>query len=111
MSSRTAGEGGARATGTSRWGLCAFAHLLVVLVHVAVGELLPAQFAFVGFVLAVDDLVGRHLVQALEGAATDLAGVRSLLCRGARNKKKNGFELGGPLQGDAFEAPPPHRSA
>lgn len=55
-------------------------HLLVVLVDVAMSELLPAQLAFVGFVLAVDDLVSRHLVQTLEGAAADLTGVRSLLC-------------------------------
>lgn len=53
--------------------------LLVILVHVAVSELFPTQFTFVGFVLAVDDLVSRHLVQALEGAAADLTGVRSLL--------------------------------
>lgn len=55
------------------------AHLLVVLIDVAVSEVLATQLALVGFVLAVDDLVSRHLVQALEGAAADLAGVRSLL--------------------------------
>lgn len=55
------------------------AHLLVILVDVAVCKLLPAQLALVRFVLAVDDLVSRHLVQALEGPAADLAGVRSLL--------------------------------
>lgn len=56
-----------------------FAHLLVILVDVAVGELFPAQLTFVRFVLAVDDLMGRHLVQTLERATADLAGVRSLL--------------------------------
>lgn len=37
-------------------------HLLVVLVDVPVSKLLPAQLAFVGLVLTVDDLVSRHLV-------------------------------------------------
>lgn len=55
------------------------AHLLVVLVDVAVGELFPTQLTLVRLVLAVDDLVSRHLVQALERAAADLAGIRSLL--------------------------------
>lgn len=55
------------------------AHLLVILVHISVSELFPTQFAFVRFVLAVDDLMSCHLVQALEGAAADLTGVRSLL--------------------------------
>lgn len=54
-------------------------HLLVILVDVAVGELLPAQLALVRLVLAVDDLVRRHLVQPLEGAVADLAGVRPFL--------------------------------
>ena len=56
-----------------------FTHLLVVLVDVPVGELLPTQLALVGLVLAVDDLVSRHLVEAFEGAAAHLTGVRTLL--------------------------------
>lgn len=55
------------------------AHLLVVLVDVAVSKLLPAELTFVGFVLAVDDFVSRHLVQTLERAAADLAGIWPLL--------------------------------
>lgn len=55
------------------------AHLLVILVDIAVSELFPTQLTFVRFVLAVDDLMSRHLVQTLEGATTDLTGVRSLL--------------------------------
>lgn len=55
------------------------AHLLVILVDVAVSELFPAQFTLVRFVLAVNDLMSRHLVQTLERAVADLAGVRSLL--------------------------------
>lgn len=55
------------------------AHLLVILVDVAVGKLFPAQLAFVWFVLAVDDLMSRHLVQALERTTADLTGIRSLL--------------------------------
>lgn len=61
-------------------------HLLVVLVDVAVGELFAAQFALVRLVLAVDDLVRRHLVEALERAAADLARVRTLLCNEPRKK-------------------------
>lgn len=57
----------------------------MVLVDVAVSELLPAQLTFVGLVLAVDDLMSRDLVQALEGAVADLAGVRPLLCRARRD--------------------------
>lgn len=55
------------------------AHLLVILVHVAVSKLFPTQLTFVRFVLAVDDLVSRHLVQTLERATADLTGVWSLL--------------------------------
>lgn len=51
----------------------------MILVDVPVSKLLPAQLTFVRFVLAVDDLVSRHLVQALERATADLAGIRSLL--------------------------------
>ncbi len=42
------------------------AHLLVILVDVAVSKLFPTQLTFVRFVLAVDDLMSRHLVQTLE---------------------------------------------
>lgn len=55
-------------------------YLLVVLVHVAVGEALPAALALVGLVLAVDHLVGAHLVQPLEGLVADLAAVGPFLC-------------------------------
>lgn len=55
------------------------AHLLVILVDVAVSKLFPTQLTFVRFVLAVDDLVSRHLVQTLERATADLTGVWSLL--------------------------------
>lgn len=41
-------------------------YLLVILVDVAVCKLFPTQLTFVGFVLAVDDLVSRHLVQTLK---------------------------------------------
>lgn len=51
----------------------------MVLVHVAVSKLFPAQLTFVRLVLAVDDLMGRHLVQTLERAAADFAGIRPLL--------------------------------
>lgn len=54
-------------------------HLLVILVDVAVGELLPAQLALVRLVLAVDNLVRRHLVQPLEGAVANLTSVRPFL--------------------------------
>lgn len=54
-------------------------HLLVILVDVAVGELLPAQLALVRLVLAVDNLVRRHLVQPLEGAVANLTRVRPFL--------------------------------
>lgn len=57
----------------------------MVLVDVAVGELLPAQLTLVRFVFAVNDLMSRYLVQTLEGAIADLAGVRPLLCSGARD--------------------------
>lgn len=52
----------------------------MVLVDIAVSELFPAQLALVRFVLAVDDFMSRHLVQALEAAVADLTGVGSLLC-------------------------------
>lgn len=55
------------------------AHLLVILVDVAVSKLFPTQLTFVRFVLAVNDLMSRHLVQTLERAIADLAGIRSLL--------------------------------
>ena len=51
----------------------------MILVDVAVSELFPTQLTFVRLVLAVDDLMSRHLVQTLERATADLAGVRSLL--------------------------------
>lgn len=53
--------------------------LLVVLVDVTMGELLPAQFTFVGFVFTVDDLVSRDLVQAFERALAHFTCVRALL--------------------------------
>lgn len=56
------------------------AHLLVILVDVAVSKLLPTQFTFVWFVLAVDDLMSRHLVQTLKRTTADLTRVRPLLC-------------------------------
>ncbi len=55
------------------------AHLLVILVDIAVSKLFPTQLTFVRFVLAVDDLMSRHLVQTLERATADLAGIWSLL--------------------------------
>lgn len=58
---------------------CTFAHLLVILIDVAVSKLFPTQLAFVRFVFAVDDLMSRHLIQALEWSTADLASVRSLL--------------------------------
>lgn len=51
----------------------------MILVDIAVGELLPAQLAFIRFVFAVNDLMSCYLVQTLEGAIADLAGIRSLL--------------------------------
>lgn len=54
-------------------------HLFVILVHVAMCKLLPAQFTFVRFVFAVNDFMSRHLVQTFEGATADLTGVWSLL--------------------------------
>lgn len=38
----------------------------MILVDIAVCKLLPTQLTFVRFVLAVDDLMSRHLVQTLE---------------------------------------------
>jgi len=64
----------------------------VVLVDVAVGELFATQLTPVGLVLAVDHLVSRHLVQALEGAAADLTGVRPLLWGSTQG---GGVSLGG----------------
>lgn len=55
------------------------AHLLVILVDVAVSKLLPTELTFVRFILAVNDFVSRHLVQTLERATADLAGIRPLL--------------------------------
>lgn len=55
-------------------------YLLVVLVDVPVGEPLPAELALVGLVFTVDDLVGAHLVQPLEGFVTNLACIGPLLC-------------------------------
>lgn len=52
--------------------------LFVVLVDVAVGELLPAQLTLVRFILTVDDLVSRGLIQTLEAPAADVTGVRTL---------------------------------
>lgn len=52
----------------------------MVLVDVAVCELLPAQLTLVRFVFAVNDLMRCDLVQTLERAIADLAGIRSLLC-------------------------------
>lgn len=57
----------------------ASAHLLVILVDIAVSKLFPTQLTLVRFVLAVDDLVSRHLVQALERSSADFTSVRSLL--------------------------------
>lgn len=53
--------------------------LFMVLVDVAMGELLPAELTLVRFVLTVDDLVSRGLIQTLKAAAADLTGVRTLL--------------------------------
>lgn len=47
----------------------------MILIDVAVGKLLPAQLALVRLVLAVDNLVCRHLVEPLEGAVANLTGV------------------------------------
>lgn len=52
--------------------------LFVVLVDVAVGELFPAELTLVRFILTVDDLMSRGLIQALETSATDVTGVRTL---------------------------------
>lgn len=51
----------------------------MILVDVAVSKLFPTQLTFVWFVLAVDDLMSRHLVQTLKRTATDLTGIWSLL--------------------------------
>lgn len=51
----------------------------MILVDIAVGELLPAQLTFIRFVFTVNDLMSCYLVQTLEGAIADLAGIRSLL--------------------------------
>lgn len=42
------------------------AHLLMILVDVAVSELFPTQLTFVRFVLTVNDLMSRHLIQTFE---------------------------------------------
>lgn len=51
----------------------------MVLVDVPVGKLLPTQLTLVGLVFAVDDLMGRHLIQTLERTTADLTGVRTFL--------------------------------
>lgn len=56
-----------------------FTHLFVILVDVSVSELFSAQLTLVRLVLAVNDLVSRHLVQALERSTADLTGIRPLL--------------------------------
>lgn len=53
-------------------------YLFVVLVDVAVGELLPAELTLVRFILTVDDLMSRGLIQTLETSAADVTGVRTL---------------------------------
>lgn len=67
------------------WHFVKDAHLLVILVDIAVGELLPAQLTFIRFVFAVNDLMSCYLVQTLEGAIADLTGIRSLLYSVARD--------------------------
>lgn len=54
-------------------------YLLVVFVDIAVSELLPTHLTFVRFVLSMNDLMGRHLIQTLEGAVADLTSIRSFL--------------------------------
>lgn len=56
-----------------------YTHLFVVLVDVAVSKLFPAQLALIWFVLAVDDFMSCHLVQALKAAVADLTSIGSLL--------------------------------
>lgn len=55
-------------------------YLLVVLVHIPVGEALPAALALVGLVFAVDHLVGAHLIQPLERFIANLTAIGPLLC-------------------------------
>lgn len=56
-----------------------FTHLFVILVDISVGKLFSTQLTLVRLVLAVDDLMSRHLVQALERSTADLTGKRPLL--------------------------------
>lgn len=51
----------------------------MVFVDIAVSELLPTHLTFVRFVLSMNDLMGRHLIQTLEGAVADLTSIRSFL--------------------------------
>ncbi len=60
-------------------------YLFVVLVDVAVGELFPAELTLVWFILTVDDLMSRGLIQALETSATDVTGVRTLFYTHIKN--------------------------
>lgn len=60
-------------------------YLFVVLVDVAVGELLPGPLTLVGFILTVDDLVSRGLIQTLEASAADVTGVCTLFCTHVTN--------------------------
>lgn len=79
-------------------------YLLVVLVHVPVGEALPAALALVGLVLAVDHLVGAHLVQPLEGFIANLTTIGALLCgkgKGCRHLRSTSSE------GAKENSPPP----
>lgn len=68
-----------RRTGGQRDGI-GERYLLVILVHVPVGEPLSAEPALVRLVLAVYHLVGAHLVQPLERLVTNLTVIGPSLC-------------------------------
>lgn len=60
-------------------------YLFVVLVDVAVGELFPAELTLVRFILTVDDLMSRGLIQTLKTSVTDVTGVRTLFYTHIKN--------------------------
>lgn len=52
----------------------------MILVNISVGKPLATEFAGVGFILAVYNLVSTHLIQPLERLITDVAIIGSLFC-------------------------------
>lgn len=57
-----------------------YIYLLVILVHISMSKAFSTKFAFVWFVLTMDNFMRSYLIETFERFTADLTGVRAFLC-------------------------------